>query len=374
MLVKRKILNHNSIRIDSLRIRLPLNLADNIDISIFDTYSEINNNTAEIDTEVRKSKHKEFFISETRKVKLSIKNVRVSDSLTQECLIILLNSKFIGSRYFDGIFIENIHDIYLDLMSLNAFHVDFETFLQLECTDIDIKFDEEMNQNEWNLLLNSFKRNTKASPHANKGYIPFPATTKEPLQNGLQYSDRKKATISRPFMKLYWKGGELLSNSLDFYNENLIHLFNEENITDVVRIEATIKNKNHASSLGIKSTKLISLLKLSESELENAFRQIIGKYIDNKSKLKTLETNSSTAKITANTQIILNSLSVLLYDLNLTIECAVSRLTDGLKTRQTKSKKKIELMSIYETHLKGTKEDQSNNNVNSFFNKFSWFA
>ena len=62
----------NSIRIDSLKLRIPITLTTITDKSIFDHYAETNLNTGEIAPEEFKLKAKEYKFSETSKVKILI--------------------------------------------------------------------------------------------------------------------------------------------------------------------------------------------------------------------------------------------------------------------------------------------------------------
>lgn len=327
-----------------MKIRIPTSLVTVLDESIFDTYSEINDSTAELTPEPPKHKTKEFYISESSKIKFSIIN-RVTSTGSQECIVILLNSKFCKDRYFEGIHFDIIENIYNEIIKLKVIDIDFETFLRSDVTDIDLKLDERMSQLSWSKNIDLFKKNTKASPLANKGYKPFPPTSQRPLQNGLQFSNRKGATDARPFIKLYWKGGELLSESIEFYKEHIENKIDFEELKKVVRVEVTIKNKNHAKRCGIEDCTLLGILSLRQDSLLKAFQYMMQKYINPVS-------FNNTPKIG------LSSTEIVLYDsLKLALnymspEEAIDRLTVSQLTPSAKSKKKRILKDIYTDYIK----------------------
>jgi hypothetical protein len=362
----------NSIRIDSLKIRIPLSLVSVKDISLFNFYSQVCIENGEIDEEAdAKRKLKEYQFTRTAKVKIGIAKLNTSPGINEECLVILLNSKFLRERYFQGIHFDLIQDVYNDLISLNVFDVDFDTFVRSECTDIDFKFDEFMSQETWNSLLDEFKKLTIPSAELDKGFVRFKPSKKDPLNNGLQYNKRKTATKARPFLKLYWKGGELLSESKEFFNEHLSKL-NEDQVKEIVRIETTIKNKEHAKSLGIDSTSLLSLLSLTEAKKESVFNKIITKHLHRSKRVIQIEAAKDSSRLNPTQQVEYNAIVCLMNSAKLTAADVIESLLQGIECPVSKSRKKTALNEIYELHIKGNKTDISVEKINSFFLKFGW--
>jgi len=143
----------NSIRLDSLKLRIPISIIDILDDSILAHYIEVNESTGELTPEYYKTKFKEYTYSQTSKVKIGIEKRITAEGRAEDCLMVYLNSKVLKEKYFEGLHIDNIKSVYDDLISLNVFNVSYEVFLRSDCTDIDLKMDESMNQDEWNILL-----------------------------------------------------------------------------------------------------------------------------------------------------------------------------------------------------------------------------
>jgi len=361
----------NSIRIDSLKLRIPLSLISLKDTSVLNHYIEVNESTGEFNPEEYKLKFKEYLFTTTSKVKIGIERRNTFQGGNEECLMIYLNSKILRERYFQGLHFDLIKDVYSDLISLNIFDLDFDTFVRSECTDIDFKFDEVMNQETWNSLLDEFMRLTLQSAELDKGYKRFKPTKQEPLNNGLQYNKRATATPSRPFLKLYWKGGELLSNSLDYYNEHL-NQANEDQVKQIVRIETTIKNKEHAKKLGIESTTLLSLLSLTEAEKETMFRKIISKHLVKPNRDIKVERAKNEDKMSATQHTDYNAIMLVMTLAKVPSKDAIEMLLQGIECKVSKSRRRTALTRIYKAHIEGNKIDISVEKMNSFFTKFGW--
>lgn len=359
-----------SIDLDSLKLRLPINLITLKDKSIFDHYAETNLNTGEVDPNEFKLKAKEYHFTETSKVKILIERRRTTKDTIEECLIIYLNSKVLRQRYFEGIHLDNINSIYKDLMSLNVFSVEYEVFLNAECTDIDFKFDERMTQDEWNELLNQFMQATIPTAEADKGYKRFKPTSKHPFQNGLMYNRRANATPSRPFLKLYWKGGELLSNSLDYKEEHFADV-DAEDLKQIVRIETTIKNKMHAQKIGLNNLRLLNLLTLTPESRERIFRSMISKYLHKPTKQLKAEAPKDD-RMTPDQQIQYYSIVLLMEHTNNKADAVIESLLQGIERKDTRYRKRKELNHVYNRYIKGQKVDLRVDKINSFFTKFGW--
>lgn len=362
----------NSIRIDSLKIRIPLSLVSIKDFSLNNHYSKVCVDNGEInDTYQAKRELKEYSISRTAKVKLGIEKRYTTQGQNEECLVILLNSKFLRERYFQGIHFDLIKDVYSDLISLNVFDVDFDTFVRSECTDIDFKFDEFMSQYTWNSLLSEFMSTTIPSAQLDKGYNRFKPSKKDEFNNGLQYNKRATATKSRPFLKLYWKGGELLSNSSEFFEEHLSKI-SKDQVKEIVRIETTIRNKEHAKYVGIESTTLLSLLSLTEATKEKMFNRIISKHLHKPTREIVIEKSKDSALLSPTEQVEYNAIMSLMSYTKLTAQDVIDTLLQGIESKVARSRKKTSLLEIYERHIKGNKTDISVEKINSFFTKFGW--
>ena len=363
----------NIISVDSLKLRIPLTLVDIRDKSIYDHYIELNASTGEMSTEFPKTKFKEYYLSKTSKVKVGIEKRITAQGKADDCLIIYLNSKSIKQRYFEAIHMDIIESIYGNIMALNVFHVDYETFLRSDCTDIDFKLDEVMTQLEWSEVINQFKLATIPSKQSDKGYTAFKPTKNQPYQNGLQYNKRATATMSKPFLKLYWKGGELLSNSKDYRDEHLLD-FTDEELLQIVRIETTVKNKKHANKLGIQDVTLLGLLSLTEETKVNVFRQIFTKYLDKPKRQTVIDKLSKKDKLKPSDQIYYVAIVSLMDHTKSTSNEVIESLIQTVECKVSKSRQKMHLNSIYENFIKGNDVDIRTEKINSFFTKFKWVS
>lgn len=194
---------------------------------------------------------------------------------------IVLTSKFIREKYFDGINKNNILEIYELLMSANIIHCTFKDFLkQSLVNDIDFCMDRKVNILE--TFTNAIESIYIQSGNKQKHLNPF----REPTNKGLDFNKRNKATPSLPFNKLYHKGLELLhkESTNEFYNRYLIKDFPPSEIKNLVRVECTLKNRKHLNRCikrGIFSefTTLEELLEIPTKEMHNFIVFSIDSYI-----------------------------------------------------------------------------------------------
>jgi len=351
----------HSISVDSLKLRIPLTLVKSFHPSLLDIHFEGNSTTGEIDEDTFKLKAKEFTISDSVPVKALIQKRATARHFNEDCLIILLNSKMLGRRYFEGITASNIEVIYNKLLLSGLFNCPFDVFLDAECTDIDLKLDDKMSMSEYKELLVQFRRISVNSER----YKMYKPTKENPLNVGLQFATRKTATYGKPFLKLYHKGGELLHHSTQFKNE----FFNDLNdeLTSIVRIETTIKNKKHAQLLGIESTTLKSLLTLSKEQKLNVFRKVFSKH------LVPMQIHSMKPKTYQPNELLLFNAIAYLIEVN---KCSIDEvqkiLLHGIECRKLKSRKKAQILSVYEQQIKGNEADISVHKVKQFFQRFEW--
>ena len=369
----------NSINIDSLKLRIPLTQIEVLDKVPMATVlnQKINTISGELLHEEYKNELTPFYFTKTSFIKIGIERRMTEQGKIQDCLVFLLNSKILRSRYFEGVTIDNIESIYKDLMSLKLFYVPYEVFLRSDCTDIDFKLDDKMSQPEWNELLDQFYHVTIPSKDSGKGCHRYTPKKHDPFNNGLQYCSRDKASPSRPFLKLYWKGGELQTEktdrtkgSKDFRDEHLSHIEDEE-IFQFVRIETTIKNKPHGTKLGLENMTLLYLLSLTEKTKESLFRQMLGKYLERPKRQTTLD-HVKDSRMSPTELVFYSAIVSLMDHTKDTPENVIDCLIQGIDHKVAKSRKKSELNEIYEQFIKGTKVDLRNEKINSFFSKFEW--
>lgn len=352
----------HSISIDSLKFRIPLSLIHSVNSQVHDIHFEGNLNTGEIDETSLKKKLKNYPISESVNVRMGIVKRATALNYNEDCLIIYLNSKILGSRYFEGLTANNIEIVYNKLINLGLFNCSFDTFLDSECTDIDLKLDDSMSLYEWKLLLEQFRK-MSVNQERYKSYRP---KKDNPLNIGLEFMKRNTSTYAKPFFKLYHKGGELKHHSTEFKNEYFSNI-DDNVLTSLVRIETTIKDKKHAKLLGIEKTTLQSLLLLKDEQKFQVFRKIFEKH------LRPMEVHTLRPRTNQPTEILLfNAIAYLIEVNKFSIDEVTKILLHGIECRKTRSRKKAEIMSIYEKHIQGSEIDISVHKVRQFLQRFEW--
>ena len=367
--MKHKLSLSDNISLDSLKLRIPLIQVSLKDKELFNHMLHVNEGTGEIEDYKRKAK--EYTISDSVKVRIGVQNVVTSKGIHTEQLIVLLNTKILGSRYFEGFTKDNIDLVYNELMALGAFWISKQEFLSSSCTDIDFKFDQRMKWNDYKKTIQDFKDATKKTALSSGGYKPYTPTKDNPLNYGLQFGGKRdNATMSKPFFKIYNKTGEFTGKTNKNSNEFCSEYFSNVDISDVVRLETTIKNKRHAELLGIKDVTINGLLSLTEKEKIIAFRKILAKHLDIEVKKinKPMNDNLSPEQL-----INYNCLMYLMQSTNFDAQTIIEEIMlSNVSDKVSKHRKKKSLMSLYENYIKGNKEDLRTQNINVFFKRLTW--
>lgn len=236
----------------------------------------LNIDTGEIEEEFKKRSYKEPNLAR-KGISLYIglethnyRNFKTKQNISEDFLIILINSKLLKKRYFEGITNNNIKIIYDSIMKLDIFTTPFNTFLNSNITDVDIKTDCKVLQKELKTTLKEF------DSYLDTGELTLNKRAKS-LSYG--YRHKSKSVISKPFIKIYSKHFELLNNSELFYDT-----FLKGQYKDYLRLEGTIKNNKHFQAilnhlkLDKQETTLKALLNMSEDNKINILKFMLSKY------------------------------------------------------------------------------------------------
>ena len=186
----------DNIEIDSFKIRMPIYLVDIIDESIKSKWLLVNELTGIMDEANFKNNSISYNLDGI-KTKFGLEVQKIRSESSDEFLIILINSKILKKRYFQGITKNNIKFVYKYLISLQAVYFDFETFLNSEITDVDFKRDT-IHKDFIKTIpkLYELARLRKEKNQGCKKYI-----TKN--NQGIEFSDRKTTSIKdAPFLKI----------------------------------------------------------------------------------------------------------------------------------------------------------------------------
>jgi len=328
----------NTFSMDSLRIRIPIQEVEILKPIEFNRFELVDKVTNEI-TDIKKDS---VNLAESGISLYLRKEVLSLNSMRGEFMVILINSKQLKERYFEGITKETAPLIYDYIISKGIIKFSYESFINAYCIDVDFKKDIKLKL-DFNAVaktLYSYTRleNKKTTRHINqKG------------NQGLEFSKRNiTSNQQNPFIKLYNKEIELVNNSKDFtYKYLTTHL---NHLKRLCRIEYTIKNKKHFEQFNIKSTRLKNLLELSDSKKLEMCQKSLSKHLEYNSIPELIKKDKS---LTANDIIILNSIEIIINNQpNININNLIEAITTNIHREQTKREKRKYIKILYETHLK----------------------
>lgn len=349
--------SHSKISVDSLKIRIPFSDVKVIDENLTDKWILYNPATGEQD----ETYFKENSLCKSDKgisVRFAIEEQMTANKTKETYLTMLLPSKILKEKYFEGITEHNIDKVYDELMSYEVVSFSLDTFLHRSaCTDVDFKKDSVCNAFE--SIIKGLSNSAIPSKKKNEGYRSFNKKNNQ----GIEFSDRRTTAYkSNPYLKLYNKELQLTYDSNVFANEYLKNI----NYTNVIRIETTVKNKKHFKHLGINDTSLHSILSISNEVKE----QIISKAIQKHIEPRTRQINTPN-ELTPSDMIIHNAI-VLLLDSGMSYENIKRQLTSSIKSSPTKSRKRKEMDLIYQHHIKNTDVDKTAKEINQFYDWMGW--
>lgn len=269
---------------------------------------------------------------------------------TIEVLEILVNSKLLKERYKEGIHKHNLRNLIEEINKIGLIELDMKTIaLYGMMTDIDIKADfYEMPPGQSKEILKGINEISKTTP----------TLTDRKQAAAIQYSYRHNSTgyISKPFIKLYHKGMELMHNSTTFKDA---FLSSQSDLNNVLRVEGQIKNKKHLNSL-IKAIKqdetkkwniVGNFFSLTDDELFLMIQTMLSKHIDK----KTLQRkNVAREELPFRENCLIVGLNAYILS-NGTIEGYIEDITTG-RTKSYKSKTKALVTKLYQEYLSDEKE------------------
>ena len=357
ILEKKHIDSLNTIEIDSLKLRIPFELVEVLDSRINDEYVSINCNTAEYDGEpvVRNWLVKEFRGYSTR---WQIRYQNLVRGMPKKVLTILMSSKILEENYFEGLSIDNHKNVYQKLISMEVAFFEYDSFINAECTDIDFKKD--IKTTMFRDLIPMLVSSARTSHLSGTGIRSF--QKKENM--GVQWSDRKGATLKNPYLKIYHKTIELKNNSVEFKNEYLFDF----NISNIVRVEFTIKNNKHLKKYGIQSQKFIDLLKLSQEKKTSILSKIVNIHL----MPRFIKPDRPLKQITPSDIMLFNSLYILSNKMYLNKYRAVDYLLTNIKDKTAKSRAKKKLEHIYDTYVQMQDKSKKKEKMISLFDAICW--
>lgn len=363
-------------KVDSLKVRIPLNALTNYHKSLDKTYIKVCpvSGDIELDSDGEPKVNKEdltcFWIDNVP-LKLGIAKNVVCGNTRKDYLYILINSKHTLSNYFKGVDKENLYSIYKALIDMELISIDWDIFLEVSIpTDIDIKIDYELKLDEYKEMLEGCKGMTKASTDRDKGYTSF----KKKRNLGISWSVRKTDKyLTNPYLKIYHKGLEMQFNSNTFYESHLSHY----DIKDCFRIETTIKNKTHLISLN-KALKLdlikfnmSELMELDSDKLKSIVRSSVNCHLYPRKKSLTMFKNKQ--RMTPADSVMFSSLLAFIEDCKWTYMQVEKVMLSRIENESSKSLTKKKLKGFYQDIIEDKNYTVKAKNVENFYDKIGWF-
>jgi hypothetical protein len=299
-----------SFSIDSLKLRIPAHKVQIFEPLLRGKWIKalISADTGEVIDDPDIFKQNAFLVEETG-IKTRYQCQKVSNGRTTEpFLCILLNSKILKERYFEGIRPDNLVQVYDALMAHKVVRFSIEDFLGGLCSDIDFKADYELKDiNQMDDLTKALENSTKKTGEREKGCRRFTGDKNK----GIEWSKRQFSSPSNPFVKIYHKYSELV------YKSNVFACaFLKNQNENLVRVEWTLKNKSHAQSfkghkveginkqmISFDDMSLGNIIRLNDTHKRLLTVQIFAKHLegvqimkdDNKKQLNPIDTFISNA-------------------------------------------------------------------------------
>lgn len=232
--------------VDSLKLRIPKSECEIVDKNLISETSIYYHDTEELDCEVLPPAPYKIVIDgitfRIHIVQIPIYNEETHEREPTQFLEVVLTSKLLRERYFEGINKTNLRHFYDTFMSYNVFWCEYETFINSQVSDIDI-------------CINRYAESTQAFVDIIENLYFQSGTKQKYLRKiiesntlGLVFNSRTAAKPSLPFIKVYHKELELHIKSADFYNNYLFPEYTEK-IKGLTRVEATIRNALHKRRL-----------------------------------------------------------------------------------------------------------------------------
>jgi hypothetical protein len=291
--------------IDSLMVRVKLSKITVIDkrfvqdyIAYYPSIDRFDNDGNELERLGDKWRKAEPFVKIVNGItyRFYVKAFINPQKIAEEYVVFQVSAKMVKKDYFNGITADNYRSIVDDINSFGFIKISYESFLQGLVSDIDIcvnqLIDEKSLKTAFSLIQN----------FALNGKLPLIQTFQNARTNrvtGMEFNKRERSTNAAPYCKIYHKGIELQSKSIDFYNAYLSPMRSSV-LDNLVRYEYTIKahkHKQYLSTLGLKTNELktlFDLLKLSNNDLLKIAQNGLPCYLEKKQKQELKKEQSPT--------------------------------------------------------------------------------
>ena len=354
--------------IDSLKLRIPISQLDSFDNSLNDVFVTTNVTTGEIEKEFKKTAKQ--YQCDNYSFYVSLANIKHSGRHFEDCIILLLNSKQIESRYFEGLTLDSIKVVYNKVVELGILNCSLDTFLRGVPTDIDFKKDYQMEMDNYKEIIQGCSLMSKNSSQVDIGKRVFNSSTNQGISWGKRESSKY---IANPFTKIYHKGLEFITpkenkGAKEFKDRYLNHI----DTNDIIRIETTVKNKRHLESLklDLKYFTLFDLLSMTPKQNDWVITSAINKHLNKRTRLMVFKDK---VELRPQHQVELNALIGFTSQMNWSLIRSIEFMSNNITNKDTKSRLKKRLTNLYNDYINETDFAPKVDKVNSFFDSIGWF-
>lgn len=335
--------------IDSMQIRVPLEAINTYSPSLTENtlHVTLEGEVLEEVTNNRIHRVGELGLS------LQVKSIRHTGRENIACLVLSAPSKILGSRYFDGINQDTFKIIHDAIIDSGLADISLDALLTRGvATDFDIKQDWYLPvDQDFGEYCKQQKKQAKPNTDIGKGCKVY---NNAKAGRGIQFSTRRTATASYPFLKLYDKKRELISKSLLFTQSYLSGF----EIDRLIRSEVTVKNRQQFKRvIGHANNSLGMVLSLPSDELEKFISHAEEVHLN-----KVTATRNKTEKYTGMKLAIYLAMAALLEDGKTLGEVEIILLGEGREKKDKQRTRKL-IVELYENYLSTKKVHQSASKV-----------
>ena len=204
-------------QLDSFKIRIPMSKCKVLDEGLTGNLIIVNDKTGLVLDRIFKKNA--FPINDGGiNIYFAIEEQTTSNQTRKSFLTMLLTTKLLKERYFEGITENNIKLVYEAVINYGIVSFTYNTFLNGELTDVDFKKD--MSTADMDSIIKGCYSLTKE----NHKMAEVCRTFNKKDNKGIQWSKRDTTEVmKKPFVKIYHKGLDLTrSKSNEFYKNYIL--------------------------------------------------------------------------------------------------------------------------------------------------------
>tara|TARA_R110002153_G_C13266407_1_gene492865 strand:+ start:216 stop:1316 length:1101 start_codon:yes stop_codon:yes gene_type:complete len=342
-----KIKNLREPSIDSLKYRIPIHCLKSYNQDLNANMVTLDVDTDEIEREFKRVS--KVFQLQDYIVRAAIENSPISNGARCDVLAIGINAKQLENKYFEGITTDNIEILYKLIIDLEILDCSLNTFIDEGfITDLDIKKDFPVEMDDFKELIKGCDVMTKESKKSSGG---------NDIKSGSKHyaiywggARTTKNWKSYPFTKIYHKSIQIAQpkqkNGMREFKDSYLSNIDTSNL---MRIETTVKNREHLLSLniGLKKCNLREILNLNHEQLDKILAKAFNQHLTrNTSKVFKKEKTMTPSK-----EIIFSTLCMLINDENYSFDRALKGMIRTIPRGSNKTLKKKEITKIYEDYI-----------------------